>query len=523
MIDFSSLLGKFWKKTEETPQEEIIHHDGVTADEVPDPTPLILNLPPADPDLDIVERYWLIPPFSYVNIYRRDPITLGYEVVEPGVTEKELIILEETFEHLRAMLIYDTARKRGELGLDPDLVRNVIRSFDPEISDERVEVLLYYLRRNFTGYGKLDPLMNDDKIEDITCNGPDVPIFLYHRRYANIQTNRVFGEEELNKFVLKLAQKADKQLSLSTPLIDAALPEGSRAQITYSDIISSRGSSFTIRKFRADPMTPVDLIANHTYGLDLMAHIWLAVENRKSMIISGGTASGKTSTMNAVSFFIPPVAKIVSIEDTREIQLPHINWLPMRTRESANVSGTGNVGMFHLLKAALRQRPEYIIVGEVRGEEAQTLFQAMNTGHTTYSTVHAGNVRETVNRLIHDPINVPVAMFNALDLILVQSLLYDEGRGFRRCLSLNEVTVFGDEVRWEPLFTWDHRTDGFVRVYERSAVFDDIAYQNGWSREHLEGAIALRRSTLEDMVRAGPLSPAEVGQMIQEMMVRGQE
>lgn len=174
-------------------------------------------------------------------------------------------------------------------------------------------------------------------------------------------------------------------------------------------------------------MTPVDLIANHTYDLDLMAHIWLAVENRKSMIISGGTACGKTSTMNAVSFFIPPVAKIVSIEDTREIQLPHENWLAMRTRESTSAAGTGNVSMFHLLKAALRQRPEYIIVGEVRGEEAQTLFQAMNTGHTTYSTVHAGNVRETVNRLIHDPINVPVAMFNALDLVLVQSLLYDEG------------------------------------------------------------------------------------------------
>lgn len=471
----------------------------------------------------MIERYWLVPPFSYVNIYHRDPITLAYEVIEPKVTEKELIILEETFEQLRAMLIYDTARKRGELGLDLDLLRKVIRSFDPEIPDERVEVLVYYLQRNFTGYGKLDPLMNDDKIEDITCNGPDVPIFLYHRKYANIQTNCVFDGEELNKFVLKLAQKADKQLSLSTPLIDAALPEGSRAQITYSDIISSKGSSFTIRKFRADPMTPVNLIANHTYDLDLMAHIWLAVENRKSMIISGGTASGKTSTMNAVSFFIPPVAKIVSIEDTREIQLPHKNWLPMRTRESANVSGTGNVGMFHLLKAALRQRPEYIIVGEVRGEEAQTLFQAMNTGHTTYSTVHAGNVRETVNRLIHDPINVPVAMFNALDLVLVQSLLYDKGRGFRRCLSLNEIRVVDDEVRWEPLFTWDHRTDRFLRVYEQSTVFDDIAYRNGWSREQLEAAVVVRRTALEGMIRAGPLSPSEVGQMIQEMMAQGQQ
>ena len=513
-FDLSSLFGK---KVKEIPEVDI------AADEVPDPGPMILELPPADPSLDIVERYWLAPPFSYANIFRKDAITLGYEIVEPKVTEKELVVLEETFEQLRATLIYDTARKRGEFGLDPDLIRRVIRSFYPEIADDRLEVLVYYLQRNFLGYGKLDPLMNDDRIEDITCNGPEIPIFLYHRRYASIQTNCVFDGEDLNKFVLKLAQKADKQLSLSTPLIDAALPEGSRAQITYSDIVSSRGSSFTVRKFRAEPMTPISLIENNTYDADLMAHIWLAVESRKSMIISGGTASGKTSTMNAVSFFIPPVAKIVSIEDTREIQLPHINWLPLRTRESANVSGTGNVGMFHLLKAALRQRPEYIIVGEVRGEEAQTLFQAMNTGHTTYSTVHAGNVRETVNRLTHEPINVPVAMFNALDLILVQSLLYDGGRGFRRCLSLNEIQVVDDGVRWEPLFTWDHRTDRFVRVYKESVVFDDIAYRNGWSREQLEAAITVRRDALMDTTRKGSSSPSMVGQMIQEMMVQEQQ
>ncbi|MDO8841291.1 type II/IV secretion system ATPase subunit [Methanocalculus sp.] len=482
--------------------------------------PKVLTLPETNGDENVIDQYWLVPPFSYVTIIRKDSINLSYEIIEPEISEKELIILEETFDHLKGTLIYDTPRKRGELGIEPVHLRRVIRNFDPKMPKERIDVLVYYLLRNFNGYGKLDPLMNDDRIEDITCNGSNVPIFLYHRRYANIQTNRLFDEEELNKFVMKLAQKADKQLSLSTPIIDAALPGGSRAQITFSDIISSRGSSFTIRKFRADPMTPISLIAGNTYDLDLMAHIWLAVENRKSMTIAGGTASGKTSTMNAISFFIPLVAKIVSIEDTREIQLPHINWLPMRTRESANVSGTGNVGMFHLLKAALRQRPEYIIVGEVRGEEAQTLFQAMNTGHTTYSTVHAGNVRETINRLIHNPINVPVAMFNALDLILVQSLLYSGGRGFRRCLSLNEILVVGDEVQWRPLFTWDHRGDRFVKAYSESSVFDGIAYQNGWSAEELEAAIQHRRDALQNMLNTPGISPQELGQKIQETMVR---
>ncbi|MCQ2355503.1 MAG: type II/IV secretion system ATPase subunit, partial [Methanocorpusculum sp.] len=473
--------------------------------------PRILEFPPFETAYEVLDRYWLTPPYAYTNIYRDDVSHIHYQVIEPKISEKEFIVLEETFEHLRSMLVYDTVRKRGEFGLDPIMLRETIATFDPEIPEDRIGVLIYYLNRNFLGYSRLDPLMHDEKIEDITCNGADIPIFLYHRRFANVETNCSFDTVELNKYVLKLAQKADKQLSLTTPLIDAALPDGSRAQLTYSDIISSKGSSFTIRKFKADPMTPADLIASNTYSADLMAHIWLAVENRKSMIIAGGTASGKTSTMNAASFFIPSVAKIVSIEDTREIQLPHTNWLPMRTRESvANASGMGNISMFSLLKAALRQRPEYIIVGEVRGEEAQTLFQAMNTGHTTYSTLHAGNVKEAINRLPHNPINVPIAMFGALNLILVQSLLYGEGKGFRRCLSLNEISVGDDSIGWQPLFSWDHKTDRFVRVYETSAVFDNIAYQNNWSREQLEEKIAVRRRALEEMVASGKTMPNDV-------------
>lgn len=215
--------------------------------------------------------------------------------------------------------------------------------------------------------------------------------------------------------------------------------------------------------------------------------------------------------MNAASFFTPSVAKIVSIEDTREIQLPHANWLPMRTRESvANVSGMGNISMFSLLKTALRQRPEYIIVGEVRGEEAQNLFQVMNTGHTTYSTLHAGNVKEAINRLTGNPINVPVAMFGALNLIVVQSLLYGEGKGFRRCLSLNEISVGEDQVNWQPLFTWDHKTDRFVKVYENSAVFGNIAYQNNWSKEQISEKISVRKNALEAMVASGKTTPSDV-------------
>ena len=486
--------------------------------------PQVLELPPFETEYEVVDRYWLTPPYAYANLYRDSFGNVHYQMVEPKLTEKELVILEETYEHMKTILVYDDVRKKGEFELDRGLLRELITGYDPKITPERRDTLIYYLNRNTLGYGRLDALLHDERIEDITCNGAGIPLFLYHRRFANVQTDIVFDANELNKYVLKLAQKADKQISLTTPLIDAALPEGSRAQITYSDIVSAKGSSFTIRKFKADPMTPAELVRSNTYSAELMAHLWLAVENKKSLIIAGGTASGKTSTMNAASFFIPSVAKIVSIEDTREIQLPHVNWLAMKTRESLGTQGAqGNISMFTLLKAALRQRPEYIIVGEVRGEEAQTLFQAMNTGHTTYSTLHAGNVKEAINRLINDPINVPVAMFGALNLVLVQSLLYGDGKGFRRCLSLNEIIVEEDKISWNPLFVWNNKTDRFDKVYTRSAVFDNIAYQNNWTDAELAKRLETRRLALEEMAASGKTSVSEVDKAIIETRMRERE
>lgn len=477
-------------------------------------------LPPLDGVMERwnLDRYWLVPPFSYVNISKDWEMNTRYNIVEPKVTEKELIILEETYERLRTVLIYDSPVKREKVRLDENEVRMIIRSFDQDLPDERIAILVYYLKRNFTGYGKLDPFMNDEQIEDITCNGSGTPLFVYHRRFANLETNVMFGSEELNKYVLKIAQKADKQMSLTTPLVDAALPGGARAQITYMDIISSKGSSFTIRKFKADPMTPVDLIANATYDSGLMALIWLFVENNKSMIIVGGTASGKTSTMNAISFFIPQTTKIVSIEDTREIQLPHRNWLPMRTRESTgrNVEA-GDVDMFTLLKTALRQRPEYLIVGEVRGVEAQTLFQAMNTGHTTFSTLHAGGVMEAINRLTHDPINVPAVMFNALNLMLIQGLQYKDGVGFRRCLSLNEMFVKGDEIGWTPLYIWNARTDRFDCIYQSSRILNSIAYSHGWTPDELNSQILMRKKLLDRMIEKKISRVDEISHFINEL------
>ncbi|MBP2133481.1 flagellar protein FlaI [Methanomicrobium sp. W14] len=465
----------------------------------------------------IVERYWLAPPFSYVKIVKNWEMDLEYVVVEPKVTEEEYVLLEETYEELRNIMVYTSPGAMENLKFEEKKVKEIIKSFDPEIPEERLNILVYYLRRNFSGFGKLDPLMKDPGIEDITCNGSDIPIFIYHRRYANLVTNIVFSGEELNKYALKIAQKGDKQMSLTTPLVDAALPGGSRAQITYSDVISSKGSSFTIRKFKGDPMTPVDLIRLGTYSSELLAIIWLCVENGKSMIVVGGTASGKTSTMNAISFFIPPVAKIVSIEDTREILLPHKNWLPMKTREGGRNFDSGDVDMFTLLKASLRQRPEFIIVGEVRGREAQTLFQAMNTGHTTFSTLHAGGVNEAINRLTHDPINVPPVMFGALDLMIIQGLQHKGGYGYRRCLSVNEMKVDDGVIRWNPLYKWNLKTDVFERTYTESKALEDIAYTNGWTFEELYSHIDMRKRLLERMTEKKIYDINEISHFIHEL------
>ena len=335
--------------------------------------------------------------------------------------------------------------------------------------------------------------MQDPALEDLSCNGHGLPVFIFHRTYGSLPTSIIFTESELDQFVLKLAQKANKQMSLSNPMVDATLPDGARIQITYSEVVSTKGSSFTIRKFRAEPMTPLDLIRFGTYDAQTLAFLWLAIEHRKSILVVGGTASGKTSTMNAVSLFIPQNAKVVSLEDTREIQLPHRNWLPTQTRELHAEGIKGDIDLFSLLKACMRQRPEYIIVGEVRGREAQTLFQAMNSGHSTLSTIHAGSVFEAINRLTHDPINVPPVMFQALDLVVVQAIYTIGKTRIRRCLSIHEIEVTKHgEIDAIPLFEWDIQHDTFKRISHKSKVLDEIAFHCGWDAEEREHQLKKR-------------------------------
>ncbi|MFE3845749.1 type II/IV secretion system ATPase subunit, partial [Thermoplasmatota archaeon] len=385
-------------------------------------------------------------------------------------------------------------------------VDEIIAKYKIEIDDDLKKKLMYHINRDFIGFGKLDPVMSDPHIEDISCDGPITPLYIYHREYGSLKSNIVFDNEtELSAFVVKLSQKCGKHISLSNPMLDATMPDGSRIQMTLSGEVTTKGSTFTIRKFRSDPITPTDLIEYNTMSIDMIAYLWIAVENGVNALIAGSTASGKTSTLNAFSLFIPRETKIVSIEETREINLPHENWIPGVTRtgfgEIVNSRLIGEIDLFDLMKAALRQRPEYILVGEIRGAEAYVLFQAMATGHTTYSTVHADSIKALIHRLEGKPINVPRAMLQSLDVVLLQTNIKKHDKNMRRCRQIVEIIDLDsqtNEILTNEVFRWNSKDDKF-EFLGKSYVLDHIRVQYGLSKDEMKKEMERRVEVLRWM------------------------
>ncbi len=419
------------------------------------------------------------------------------------LTDFEDLFLKEIKDRLKDVLLVETVqREEDKKKILTSKVIQLVKDYAIDISPLTLEKVLYYTRRDFIYFGKIDPLMHDNRIEDVSSNGFDIPIYLYHKKYTNIPTNIYFKENELNSYVIRLAQRCGKHISVAEPMVDATMPDGSRIQMTLGTEVTSRGSTFTIRKFSEIPITPVDLINWSTFSAEEMAYLWICIENNKSLIFAGGTASGKTSSLNAVSLFIPPQAKIVTLEDTRELKLPHPNWIPGVTRDSFTPDGRGGIDMYELLRAALRQRPEYLLVGEVRGKEALTLFQAMSTGHTTFSTMHADSVASAIHRLENPPISVPRTMLQALNIISIQSQTYVGGKRARRNMKLVEITDIDPitrNIRTNDIFIWDPLTDKFLRVGESKAL-NEIMIRRGWNLSELKKELSNRQKILEFMV-----------------------
>ncbi|MDR5657017.1 type II/IV secretion system ATPase subunit [Halodesulfurarchaeum sp. HSR-GB] len=388
---------------------------------------------------------------------------------------------------------------------------------DPELNEYQVEKLRYFLARDFTGYERIDGIKHDINVEDISCDGYESPVFVYHTDYEQLISNVTHGTEQLDDFVVKLAQRSGKGISKRQPQVDATLPDGSRAQLTLGTEVSDHGTNYTIRQFKDVPFTPVDLINWKTFSLEEMAFLWLCIENNKSLLFAGGTASGKTTSLNAVSLFVPSNAKIVSIEDTREVELPQRNWIASVTRPSFGEDEAGDIDEFDLLEAALRQRPDYIIMGEVRGEEGRTLFQVMSTGHTTYTTFHADNVSEVIKRFTTEPINVSKTLFTALDLVSIQASTRVRGKKVRRSRNITEIRRYdaeNDEINVNDVFQWRPETDTYRSTAE-STTLDEIKFDRGWSEAELQQQLFERRVVLASLIEQGLNTYSEVAATLQ--------
>ncbi|MGM0404963.1 MAG: type II/IV secretion system ATPase subunit [Thermoplasmatota archaeon] len=463
-------------------------------------------------------------PFGYARIVyddeRKEHI---YEAIEPTLTEKEKETLELIKDTLDRTLTFDweSMESKDKEEFLRESVESFIRSRSLDIPERSEKRLIYYILRDYVRYGPLDIIMSDENVEDISCDGIDIPIFIYHAKYESLRTTVRFKDEKiLNNYIIQLGQRCGKQVSVSTPILDGTTGEGHRVQATYAKEVSTRGSSITIRRFKKEPFTPIKLIKYNTASPEMVAYMWLMVENGMSMIVAGGTASGKTSTLNCATLFIPPSLKIVSLEDTREINLPHENWIPSTTRtgsgESKGGKTQGEVTMYDLVRNALRQRPDYIIVGEVRGREAHTMFQAMATGHTTYSTMHADSVESMVHRLENPPINCPRVLLTALSFVIIQTFARIEGDEVRRIQEITELVMFeaeSDELVTNTVFDWDRKTDSYT-YKGHSFNFDTICEMQNLTQEEMNEEFNNRVEVIEYMLDKDMVDYREISKIV---------
>ncbi|WP_254837928.1 type II/IV secretion system ATPase subunit [Natronomonas marina] len=446
----------------------------------------------------VVDRYWLNPPFAYVVVTYDDRADKHlYRAIEPSLDPFETELIDALYDDVRTPLLYG----EGDSHDDPeDALRRELKTrlekYGVDTDVAGFYRLYYYLYRRFRGFGRIDPLMHDPNIEDISCDGYEVPLYAYHDDYQDIETNVSFQQEELDSYIVRMAQQAGRHISVGNPIVETTLEDGSRAELALGEEVTPHGSAFTIRKYSEEPFTPIDLLEFGTYSLEQMAYLWMAIEHNKNIIFAGGTASGKTTSMNAISMFIPPRSKLITIEDTRELALHHENWLSSVTRERLDEGS--NVTMYDLLRSALRHRPEYIIVGEVRGEEAITLFQAMNTGHTTLSTMHADSVQTVINRLENEPINVPRPMVQSLDVLCVQTLARFGGERVRRADAIAEIEGIDQrtgELDYTNAYEWRSADDSFREGNKK--LLDEIREERGWAQSELLREMQRRRKFLK--------------------------
>jgi len=487
--------------------------------------------PPQKPilrGLKVIEKYPLYEPFSHVVIVQ-DPKTGEHKYI---LDELQLDPLEKgVYDRILEILLAEIESPKQEI-LDPrkffaQEAKKIVDKYRislgwlPDVSWYKI---LYHAERDLVGFGKIDPLMRDPNIEDISCDGVNKPVYVWHRNHESIETNLKFPSDEvLDNTVVKLVHMAGKHVSTAFPIVDASLPGKHRLAVAYRREITPFGTAFTIRKFREDPYSIIDLINIGTFSEEMAAYFWVCLENRTSIMILGGTAAGKTTALNTLACLIKPGSKIITIEETAELNLPHDNWVSLIARQSYGLggSGVGEVALFDLVKTSMRHRPDIMIVGEVRGNEAYVLFQALATGHGGMCTMHAENLDSAVKRLTQKPMDISPAYIPLMNIVApiqrVHLTKNNEKKAYRRVITVNEIADYEDyktPCRWRPV------QDDYSMDFAESFLLNSIAERQGVNKKGLIEEIERRKDVLHWMRERNIRSYKDVAAIIAEYYSR---
>lgn len=494
-------------------------------EQAPAPSPPPKPLPRGS---KIMEKYPLYEPFAHVAI-AQNPKTGEFKYI---LDELQLDPLERSvYTRILEILLAEIESPKEEI-LDPrrffaDEAKKIVDKYRislgwlPDVSWYKI---LYHAERDLVGFGQIDPLMRDPNIEDISCDGVTRPVYIWHRNYESLETNILFQtDEELDNMVVKLVHMAGKHVSSAFPIVDASLPGKHRLAVCYRREVTPFGTAFTIRKFREDPYSIIDLINIGTFSEEMAAYFWQCLEHRTSIMVLGGTAAGKTTALNALACLIKPGSKIITIEETAELNLPHDNWVSLIARQSYGLGGdsTGEVALFDLVKTSMRHRPDILIVGEVRGQEAYVLFQALATGHGGMCTMHAENLDSAIKRLTQKPMDISPAYVPLMNIILsiqrVHLVKNNERKAYRRVMNVNEIAEFED---YRPIFKWNPSKDEQIQTLDKSMMLSSISERLGLTKKDLIAEIEKRKSILHWMREHNIRSYKDVAAIIAEYYAR---
>ena len=476
----------------------------------------------------VIEKYPLYEPFAHVAI-AQSPKTGEYKYI---LDELQLDPLERGVYHrILEILLAEIESPKEEI-LDPrkffaEEAKKIVDKYRislgwlPDVSWYKI---LYHAERDLVGFGRIDPFMRDPNIEDISCDGVDKPVYIWHRNYESIETNIEFEKDEgIDNMVVKLVHMAGKHVSSAFPIVDASLPGKHRLAVCYRREVTPFGTAFTIRKFREDPYSMIDLINIGTFSEEMAAYFWMCLENRASIMVLGGTAAGKTTALNALTCLIKPGSKIITIEETAELNLPHDNWVSLIARQSYGLGGSnvGEVSLFDLVKATLRHRPDILIVGEVRGQEAYVLFQALATGHGGMCTMHAENIDSAVKRLTQKPMDISPAYIPLMNVVLsIQRVHLTKGtekKAYRRVMNSYEIADYED---YRNIYKWQPTKDEHVSSFDKSVILSSVSEKIGQSKKDLVDEIGRRQQVLHWMRERNIRSYKDVAAIIAEYYAR---